>query len=428
MMPHPRIALFVLVAMAITAGPFAMNRVPATGQESAVTEENMRWKFGNPQDARWLARYDQKLAAIDDWWKAFDERKSDLDALFTGKKKWDLPTWMHEHLQSIDPRLMWEFGPGLEGGHRLVITPEVNRHLRPLVETILARAPELKGWEFYAFRLQEDADEANQMLEARGLRSLEGVKVRAAPAAHHTVDLTFYGEDFEGEEDREALNAAFVATEVILGEETLDIWIGVIDVVKGKPAPGAVSLDELAATVDRALAATRKKLPSKPAAQIPEEESKWTMWELKPEKEADYADQDDLFVGKSMLADMWIATHSGVDFFSERFSQHGETFCYVKLDGSQGLDEEGFEDKAAIEDALDEALRKEGLGAVVGGGTGLRYSYVDLALTDPAKAVPRIRATLSAGKVPKRSWILFFDEIYEHEWVGIYDDSPDPPR
>ncbi len=36
---------------------------------------------------------------------------------------WDLPAWMHKHLQAIDSRLMWEFGPSADGaGHQLVIT------------------------------------------------------------------------------------------------------------------------------------------------------------------------------------------------------------------------------------------------------------------------------------------------------------------
>jgi hypothetical protein len=88
-------------------------------------------------------------------------------------------------------------------------------------------------------------------------------------------------------------------------------------------------------------------------------------------------------------------------FHSERFSKCGETFCYVKLDGKDGLDEEKFPDKAAIEDALDEVLRPRRLGCHIGGGTGLRYSYIDLALTDVQQGLDAVRRRLREGNVPK---------------------------
>ena len=34
---------------------------------------------------------------------------------------------------------------------------------------------------------------------------------------------------------------------------------------------------------------------------------------------------------------MWMAAHSDAPFYSERFSAHGETFCYVKIDGTVDL-------------------------------------------------------------------------------------------
>ena len=82
----------------------------------------MRWMFGNPNDAEWCSLRDEKLDAIDRWWQAFQARESDIIELFSRKHDWDLPELMGKHLQSIEPELMWEFGPGLSGGHRLVIS------------------------------------------------------------------------------------------------------------------------------------------------------------------------------------------------------------------------------------------------------------------------------------------------------------------
>ena len=47
---------------------------------------------------------------------------------------------MEDTLQAIHPSLMWEYGNAVRGpGHRLVITPESRRFLRPMVRTIFER-------------------------------------------------------------------------------------------------------------------------------------------------------------------------------------------------------------------------------------------------------------------------------------------------
>ncbi len=156
------------------------------------------------------------------------------------------------------------------------------------------------------------------------------------------------------------------------------------------------------------------------------ESATWSLLKLEPESQPDYPWQCDLFVAKTPNLDLWRATRAP-RFYDERFSATGETFCYRKLDGSQGLDEEKFADKAAIEDALDELLIPAGLGCQIGGGTGLKYSYIELALNDTQRALPLIRERMADGNVPRRSWILFHRCERQTEWIGIYDDSPPPP-
>ena len=148
---------------------------------------------------------------------------------------------------------------------------------------------------------------------------------------------------------------------------------------------------------------------------------------MEPNAAEEYCERQDLFVAISANASQWTAAHSGDLFCSERFSRCGETFCYVKIDGSQGLGEGGFADRLEIEEALDTVLKPAKLGCPIGGGTGLRYSYVDLALTDVDTGIQVIRQRLQAGKLPRRSWIQFFDCDLVAEWVGVYDDSPPPP-
>lgn len=391
----------------------------------------MRWIFCNSRNPDESERRTSLLNAIDAWWEAFQRKADELNSLFSRKTEWDLPGWMEQTLQRIDPRLCWEYGPAIHGnGHRLVITPEADRELRPLVNTLLDRAPQLAGWEFYPYRLPEDVEIVRMTVEARTGGDISDVVVEASIGKHHRVDLLFRSPQTFSDEDRQASDDAFVAAETLLGEEVLDKWIGPIEVgpLSGgeRGAQGrAMPLERLNPMVGALIDSLRDQLPSQPFYRWAET-TQWTLYKLEPQQADDYPEQRDLFVAKSCQHDLWVAAHADPLFFSERFSRCGETFCYVKLDGAQGLVEERFADKSEIEDAIDDVLKLHGLGCHIGGGTGLRYSYIDLALTDLRKGVEAVRRRLQEGRVPQRSWILFFDADLAAEWVGVYDETPPP--
>jgi hypothetical protein len=388
----------------------------------------VRWIYfnDNPEEA---AEREAVVARIDAWWRAFEAKVDDLRAQFKGTARWDLPRWMDDHLHPIHPKIMWEYGPAARGdGHRLVLTPESAHELRPLVAGILERAPSLPGWEFYDARLPEDLASTKPTVLGRAAYEIDDFLVRASIGDRRLIDLCYYSPRFESDEDEAAFNAAFVASETLLGERCLDRWIGAIEIspTVGRDVPRhAIKLDRLKETVDAAVESIRDQLPPTPHFGWAEGAS-WSMWQLKPEPADDFPGQADLFVGKSPNPAMWIAAHSGGPFYSERFSRCGETFCYLKVDRAEGLDGSTFADKGDIEDAVDEALVSRGLGCQVG-GMGLRYAYVDLALTDVPAAIAAIRERMQAGGLPRRSWVLFFDADLAGEWVGVYDDSPVPP-
>jgi len=402
----------------------------------------MRWKFANPLDNNEAAEREKVIQRIDAWWTEFRRRSDEIKLIFQGKSSRDLPEWMHTHFSAINPRIMWEYGPALQGtGHRLAITSEATHHLRPLVDVILDRAPTIDGWEFYPYRPAEDVAVAVLSAESRAKMNIADYRAKVRRGNHHRVDVCYYSGCIADENDSSHLHGAFVATESLLGEEYLDQWIGTIEVKPLKRASWGkrllgiepsddkhlIPLDRLKATVDALIESMREQLPKDPHYLWPDS-AQWTLWELNPvESTDDYINQQDLIVARSPNRTMWTAAHSDDVFFSNRFSRAGETFCYVKIDGSNGLGEAGFADKAEIEDAIDEILKPNMLGCAIGGGTGLRYSYIDIALVDLKKGIEAVRRRLQKGIVPKRSWIQFFDSSLAAEWVGIYDDSPAPP-
>ena len=151
------------------------------------------------------------------------------------------------------------------------------------------------------------------------------------------------------------------------------------------------------------------------------------IFERDPISQADYPERSDFFAGSGMVPGLLEQYHSSNLLSSSDFSDCGEWFFYLKIDGKNGLTGSTFIDRSQIEDALDAALRKSKLGCVVGGGTGLRYAYIDFAILDIFAAFEIIRDLLRDGKIPKRSWILFFDTEKSKEWLGIWEDTPAPP-
>jgi hypothetical protein len=394
----------------------------------------MRWLFSDPQNAHECRHRQQVLDRVDLWWRSFVRHQAAIaESFLRPTANFDITRWMQDHLQAIDDRLCWEFGPSTSGsGHRLVITPECEHWLRPVVRTILERAPAIDGWEFFPYRLAEEAERAIATVEGRVGADITGTFVEARIGECRKVDLCFHFPPALAAADQEARCAAFVAAESLVGEEILDHWIGCIDVGphaarKARPDCRMLSLERVGPTVDALIGSLIEQLPSEPTWKTIDKVD-WSGVELHPnEGESDYAARDDLFVAISGRLDVFEASHGGGIFASCCHSRCGEVFCYLKIDGSQGLENSQFQDRAEIEEALNAALMAAEAGCCFGGGTGLRYSYIDLALTDLDRGIDIIRELLLAGGIPKRTWIQFFDDELAHEWIGIHPTAPEPP-
>ena len=401
----------------------------------------MRWIFLDPLNPQEAAHRAEMLRRINAWWTAFASQADEIGKLFRQEADWDLPGWMAEHLGAIDEGLMWEFGPAVKGeGDRLVITPEANHHLRPLTAAVLSRAPQLPGWEFYGHRLPESVEMAEQTVESRTGGEIAGAKAQAEFGDSSRINLLFCLPHCTDPDDQEQLSHAFVAAETLLGEEILDRWIGAIEVEplakggllgklrrpKGKADPNRlVRLDQLRPQVEALIGERLNELPAAPRFEY--EEAEWTGYELHPAEADDYPRRDDLLVAITARSDVFEASAGGGLFHSSRFSRCGETFCYVKLDRGTADDAEKYLDRSPLEDALNARLAPAKLGCVIGGGTGARYSYTDLALADLQRGVAAVRETLRERNVPLRTWIQFFDDELSAEWVGIHSDAPPPP-
>ena len=146
------------------------------------------------------------------------------------------------------------------------------------MRTILERAPDLDGSEFYAYRLAEDLESTQLTVEGRTGRIIVDSRVRASLGEFHRIDIEFASPTIIDREDPSAPSAAFIATETLLGEQILNDWLGAIEITPmphpGGPEAGSgrgrrkpphfLGLDRLPETVAALIGSVREQLPPGP--------------------------------------------------------------------------------------------------------------------------------------------------------------------
>ena len=395
----------------------------------------MRWILADPNNAAEQQLKQEVAAASERWWRGFQANASNISATFSQPGRFDIVRFMDDNLHAIDPRLCWEFGPARQaknvhaGGHRLVITPEAEHCLRPMLNQVLGQAPAIPGWEFYGYRLPEDVGHARAAVQGRcGVEFQQGM-IEARIGRQRKIDVLYTFPHERWTEDQ-ARSVAFILTETLLGEETLDGWIGGIDAVDPRePGHRWLPLERAADTVSAVARSMLDQLPPQPIFRVDKNATQWSNYKLEPDFDGeDFPERSDLIVGSSCYVDLIQAVMSRRLFDSRCFSRHKEYFCYLKIDAAEVPGTERVNHRAGLEDPLDAALQQAGVGGSIGGGSGIRYSYVDLSLGNVMSALPIIRQVLMQQRAPLRTWLLFFDTQLSEEWFGVYPNTPPPPR
>lgn len=384
----------------------------------------MRWLYPDPHDHEENAARHAVESRIERWWSAFAEHAAEIHDSINDDSEFDVSVFMRGSLEQIDQRLGWELATS-DDGDLLVITPEHRLQLRPLVDAIIGRAPQVAGWEFRHARPAEEPAEALATVEAETDNPLGHCEVSTAIDDMNRVTLKFYLPDAI---DRElAAVQGTIAAEALLGEEEFARWIGRIEVVDREDGAGWAPLASLPGKVTDEIDRIDARLYDTPLVKNVDR-LQWGLWRLSPPLKDEYPRQQDLIMGSSALESMSACAQLGQKFDSRRYSRVGETFCFLKFDGDGRKIAARMEERKHVEKAVNDALVAEGLGVVVGTGTGKKYSYLDLALTDVQKAIPVIIGQMRQAQVATRSWLLFHDAHLADEWVAIHEDTPPPPK
>jgi hypothetical protein len=128
-------------------------------------------------------------------------------------------------INELDSMLSWEIGPGSCEPWQLVISPNLDRDLRPKAQEIISHAPVIQGWEFHSARRPKDWDYKLLLERSEGREGVqldvphwEFVLLRYPDGGQ---EVLLQGDNLSALDDDERWQAAAIILESILGEEVL---------------------------------------------------------------------------------------------------------------------------------------------------------------------------------------------------------------
>jgi hypothetical protein len=141
---------------------------------------------------------------------------------------------LDKKVRDLHPGLSWEIGPGRTREWQLVISPNLDRELRSLARAIVAQAPVLPEWQFYAARRPKDWNYQFQIgTEGGHLRNLDASRWKFVLLEYpdETQEILLQASDAISLREDERWQAAAIVLESILGEDMVLDRIGEFELV-----------------------------------------------------------------------------------------------------------------------------------------------------------------------------------------------------
>ncbi len=160
------------------------------------------------------------------WWEATGEELA--GRVVAGHSDPDAEAELSRLVAAIDPGLQWEFGPGSQSLHLLVVTAAGDPSLRAPARAWLAAAPPSGTiWGFADLRAPVP-NAADSILEFAGRTIALDDFVVAAQRGSTSIDVAIHHPVFNDIGEDEAAHLSYLALDTFLGEEATETWIGAV--------------------------------------------------------------------------------------------------------------------------------------------------------------------------------------------------------
>jgi hypothetical protein len=396
----------------------------------------MRWLFIDPSNETEIMYKKRTIHDIDQFWNEFAKNADRLSREWAAKNREAAIDWFCANIKRVHEELSWECAKVENSELCLVITPESDHHLRPIVNTMLERAPQISGWRFDSYRSNHPLSQIgplDRIGDSRITGDWSDLRFNANTSQMNVVDLALFSDRFTGE----GLGQGFSLCELLLGEELLEKWVGVIDAHRLKPtlmqkvtnlftkekhsaSDGSLPFEQVDKQVRELRDGIISSLPEQPYYKIDLGEE--ILMCIKPKPNTELPSR---ITFRTTLPNLIDAINHRSLFHSERFSRFDERFCYLRILGDVPITAD-TELRSDLTKNINDVLRKQEAGCCIGGGGGNESAYIDLILTNVETSVEILREFAAEHDLPKTSWLLFHESDLCAEWIGLHSDSPVP--
>ena len=209
--------------------------------------------------------------AVKHFWRWFAANVARLEGLYSTGQFERLAVEINRELDKVDPQLAWEIGGGKKRPYLLTLSAEGNPNLRQIAALMISEAPELGEWEFYSSRPSRPAPKIVELPESgERFDTTHWEFVPIERPERGRLDLVVIDDQLAQSDDESALKAVSLYLDQLLGEDTVESWIGRFN-VEGRLAAQGKRMFKMAELSDYLLWVThRDKNPLRRIADKPQ--------------------------------------------------------------------------------------------------------------------------------------------------------------
>lgn len=310
---------------------------------------------------------------VTEFWQVFMEAEQDLRQMLDKKESSEVVTALVSRLLRIAIADCY-FEIGFNGEkYELTLTPEGQKHCLFKLRYWLKQAPEelKEHWNFYAGRQAVPNPEGFAMQMNGAEVAMTEVICWPELLEDQHIGLTLYADAWQAllaENENSAYGMAAILIDQCIGEASAIVHIDWLEIVAEKPEEEGLPLTEL-----------RDFLREVDDEQDDDEIDPcryFTAYELEPaDLEAEWELREDVFVGNTACPEVINSYYQGDDAIMNEHQADGVIYGFLFYDNQSVDSSEMVPFRGDIEDEI--AEKAQDFGEIIGGATGLAYSYID---------------------------------------------------
>ncbi len=358
-----------------------LNKLFAPGKDSDSTAPKETFKQRSENFWAWITPRTEAMAA------AADQGMSADSALSDG-------------LDKLDPMISAEFFTTGSGKHGLQLTARGESTRKLLVRYLVATAPKLPGWSFVAARPAWKKIDAKMSVTTESGMTLKLKDFTVAlrmDAESQKIALGVNHRSFGSMSEAEQSMAGHYFVDGILGDNLLEAYIGPVDMLTADMPAERMPLAKLRDHLVRSL----KESGADPSLSADDLVSSY---KLEPGINPEENPRADIESGWSMNGELIKSWLEGRKERYDLLEGTGAAFAYLTVPNTEIADEEQRRDLGV---QINDALREQHAGNVIGAAHGVEFDYFDLIVYDEALAIEILRplvAEIDAFPLVKMSY------------------------